>query len=110
MLIYITNTSLDGDIEDQTGAFDWISPDPVHAFITTRWSSAAANPHSDAAPYDRISNSSRRGDSATESSTRAIAYAPIQPEDRAPASTRHFVLSCSARGFGSQSSTLFPSG
>jgi dihydrofolate reductase len=33
-LIYITNTSLDGYIEDQTGAFDWINPDQVHAFIT----------------------------------------------------------------------------
>ena len=34
MLIYITNTSLDGYIEDQRGAFDWINPDQVHAFIT----------------------------------------------------------------------------
>ena len=33
-LIYITNTSLDGYVEDQTGAFDWINPDQVHAFIT----------------------------------------------------------------------------
>ena len=33
-LIYITNTSLDGYIEDETGAFDWVSPDHVHAFIT----------------------------------------------------------------------------
>jgi dihydrofolate reductase len=33
-LIYITNTSLDGCIEDETGAFDWINPDQVHAFIT----------------------------------------------------------------------------
>ena len=33
-LIYITNTSLDGYIEDETGAFDWINPDQVHAFIT----------------------------------------------------------------------------
>jgi dihydrofolate reductase len=33
-LIYITNTSLDGYIEDQTGAFDWGNPDQVHAFIT----------------------------------------------------------------------------
>jgi dihydrofolate reductase len=34
-LIYITNTSLDGYIEDETGAFDWgVPPDPVHAFIT----------------------------------------------------------------------------
>ena len=24
-LIYITNTSLDGYIEDETGAFDWIN-------------------------------------------------------------------------------------
>jgi dihydrofolate reductase len=34
MLIYITNTSLDGYIEDERGAFDWINPDQVHAFIT----------------------------------------------------------------------------
>jgi dihydrofolate reductase len=33
-LIYATNTSLDGYIEDETGAFDWIDPDPVFAFIT----------------------------------------------------------------------------
>jgi dihydrofolate reductase len=33
-LIYITNTSLDGYIEDETGAFDWINPEQVHAFIT----------------------------------------------------------------------------
>ena len=33
-LIYITNTSLDGYIEDQPGAFDWIISDQVHAFIT----------------------------------------------------------------------------
>ena len=33
-LIYITNTSLDGYIEDATGAFDWTIPDRVHEFIT----------------------------------------------------------------------------
>jgi dihydrofolate reductase len=34
-LIYITNTSLDGYIEDPTGAFDWTSPDQeVFDFIT----------------------------------------------------------------------------
>ena len=33
-LIYITNTSLDGYVEDETGAFDWINPDRVFAFIT----------------------------------------------------------------------------
>ena len=33
-LIYITNTSLDGYIEDQTGAFDWCNPDQVFDFIT----------------------------------------------------------------------------
>ena len=33
-LIYITNTSLDGYIEDQTGAFDWGDPDQVHPVIT----------------------------------------------------------------------------
>jgi len=34
-LIYITNTSLDGYIEDETGAFDWTNPDEaVFTFIT----------------------------------------------------------------------------
>lgn len=33
-LIYITNTSLDSYVEDETGAFDWVNPDQVHAFIT----------------------------------------------------------------------------
>jgi dihydrofolate reductase len=33
-LIYITNTSLDGYIEDQTGAFDWGNPEQVFEFIT----------------------------------------------------------------------------
>jgi dihydrofolate reductase len=33
-LIYITNASLDGYIEDETGAFDWVSSDLVHAYIT----------------------------------------------------------------------------
>jgi len=33
-LIYITNTSLDGYIEDQTGAFDWSNPDQIFDFIT----------------------------------------------------------------------------
>ena len=33
-LIYITNTSLDGYVEDEAGAFDWAIPDQVHAFIT----------------------------------------------------------------------------
>ncbi len=33
-LIYITNTSLDGYVEDENGAFDWVDPDEVHAFIT----------------------------------------------------------------------------
>jgi len=33
-LIYITNTSLDGYVEDQTGAFDWVNPDQVFTFIT----------------------------------------------------------------------------
>jgi len=33
-LIYITNTSLDGYVEDETGAFDWVNPDQIHAFIT----------------------------------------------------------------------------
>jgi dihydrofolate reductase len=33
-LIYITNTSLDGYIEDQTGSFDWGNSDQVHPFVT----------------------------------------------------------------------------
>jgi dihydrofolate reductase len=33
-LIYITNASLDGYVEDETGAFDWVNPDQVFAFIT----------------------------------------------------------------------------
>jgi len=33
-LIYITNTSLDGYVEDETGAFDWVIAYQVHAFIT----------------------------------------------------------------------------
>ena len=33
-LIYITNASLDGYVEDETGAFDWLNPDQVHDFIT----------------------------------------------------------------------------
>ncbi len=33
-LIYVTNMSLDGYVEDETGALDWANPDQVHAFIT----------------------------------------------------------------------------
>lgn len=33
-LIYSTNTSLDGYIEDATGAFDWVNPGPVFDFVT----------------------------------------------------------------------------
>ena len=33
-LIYITNTSLDGYIEDQAGAFDWSNPDQIFDVIT----------------------------------------------------------------------------
>ncbi|HZY98539.1 MAG TPA: dihydrofolate reductase family protein [Candidatus Baltobacteraceae bacterium] len=33
-LVYITNTSLDGYIEDESGAFNWVDPAGVHAFIT----------------------------------------------------------------------------
>lgn len=33
-LIYITNTSLDGYIEDETGNFNWLNSDEVHEFIT----------------------------------------------------------------------------
>ncbi len=33
-LIYITNMSLDGYVEDETGAFDWVDPDQVFEFIT----------------------------------------------------------------------------
>ena len=32
--IYITNTSLDGYVEDETGGFDWINPDQVHDLVT----------------------------------------------------------------------------
>src|SRR5579859_7263283 len=33
-LVYIINTSLDGFINDDTGAFDWINSDQVFEFIT----------------------------------------------------------------------------
>lgn len=33
-LIYITNASLDGYVEDATGAFDWVNPEQVFEFIT----------------------------------------------------------------------------
>ena len=33
-LIYIANTSLDGYVEDENGAFDWVNPDEVHALVT----------------------------------------------------------------------------
>ena len=33
-LLYITNTSLDGYIEDRTGGFDWVAPYDAHPFIT----------------------------------------------------------------------------
>jgi dihydrofolate reductase len=33
-LIYVTNTSLDGYVEDEAGSFGWVNPDQVHAFIT----------------------------------------------------------------------------
>jgi dihydrofolate reductase len=33
-LLYITNTSLDGYVEDATGAFDWVDPGEVFGFIT----------------------------------------------------------------------------
>jgi dihydrofolate reductase len=33
-VVYITNTSLDGYVDDETGAFDWVIPDQVPAFIT----------------------------------------------------------------------------
>jgi dihydrofolate reductase len=33
-LIYITNASVDGYIEDQTGGFDWVQSDQVFDFIT----------------------------------------------------------------------------
>jgi dihydrofolate reductase len=32
-LLYVTNTSLDGYIEDETGAFNWENSDRVHPFI-----------------------------------------------------------------------------
>ena len=33
-LIYITNASLDGYVEDESGAFDWVNPDPSFDVIT----------------------------------------------------------------------------
>ncbi|HTV72180.1 MAG TPA: dihydrofolate reductase family protein [Candidatus Acidoferrales bacterium] len=33
-VVYIINTSLDGYVNDETGAFDWVNPDQVHGFIT----------------------------------------------------------------------------
>ncbi len=33
-LIYITSMSLDGYVEDETGAIDWGIPDEVHEFVT----------------------------------------------------------------------------
>lgn len=33
-LIYVTNVSLDGYIEDEAGSFDWGNPDQVFEFIT----------------------------------------------------------------------------
>ena len=33
-LIYIMNTSLDGYVEDESGAFDWVNPDQTFDFIT----------------------------------------------------------------------------
>ena len=33
-LIYMTNTSLDGYVEDATGAFDWVNPEQAFEFIT----------------------------------------------------------------------------
>ena len=33
-LIYVTNTSLDGYIEDETGAHNWITANQVHTFAT----------------------------------------------------------------------------
>jgi len=33
-LIYIANTSLDGYVEDESGAFDWGYPDQIFEFIT----------------------------------------------------------------------------
>ncbi|MGA7355536.1 MAG: dihydrofolate reductase family protein [Candidatus Cybelea sp.] len=33
-LIYMTNTSLDGYMEDATGAFDWVNPEQIFEFIT----------------------------------------------------------------------------
>jgi dihydrofolate reductase len=33
-LIYATNMSLDGYVEDETGAFNWVNPDQIFGFIT----------------------------------------------------------------------------
>ena len=33
-LVYITNTSLDGYVEDETGSFAWVDPSQVFEFVT----------------------------------------------------------------------------
>jgi dihydrofolate reductase len=33
-MIYATNMSLDGYVEDETGAFDWVNPEQIFAFIS----------------------------------------------------------------------------
>jgi dihydrofolate reductase len=33
-LVYIASTSLDGYVEDEMGAFDWVNPDEAHDVIT----------------------------------------------------------------------------
>jgi dihydrofolate reductase len=33
-MIYITSTSLDGYVEGEAGAFDWVNPEQEFAFIT----------------------------------------------------------------------------
>jgi dihydrofolate reductase len=43
-LIYVTNTTLDGYIEDETGSFDWSEPDEeVHRFINELMSSTGTH-------------------------------------------------------------------
>jgi dihydrofolate reductase len=32
-VIYITSMSLDGYVEDESGAFDWVNPEQVHEFV-----------------------------------------------------------------------------
>jgi hypothetical protein len=77
-LIYITNMSLDGYIEDDTGAFDWGDPDQVHRFALE-----LLRPIGTERPHDGTSNSSRRAVSAPEYSTCTIAYEVVLLKEHA---------------------------